>query len=115
MHSPSLPLALLVSFGMAAALPATTETNPEFPSLVLTFKGAGDADGTYYYETVVANGNYMSIGENLSLSSISVERKAGYVCTSRSKDGSETRVGANEREVAVGPPQPQDFVRCSRL
>ncbi|KAK7972336.1 hypothetical protein PG996_006686 [Apiospora saccharicola] len=113
MHSLSLPLALLVGFGMAAALPATTETNPEPLSLVVTFKGAGE--GSYYRKTVVANGFDMSIEYELSVSYISVEKQAGYFCTSRSKDGSETSVYADKQDVPVGPPQTQNSVRCSRL
>ncbi|KAK7937297.1 uncharacterized protein PG986_014165 [Apiospora aurea] len=93
MHYLSLPIAFLVGFGMAATLPATTNTPLYYPWVPVTFKGAGDSS---YYMSVEANSKPVLTNNDLSVSSISMEGRASFTCTAYGKDGSVTHLVANQ-------------------
>lgn len=93
MHYLSLPVALLLGFSMAVPMPDTNKSPPYFPWVPVTFNGAG---GASYSMSVVANGVPVPTNNDLSVSSISMEGRASFACTSYGKDGSVTHLVASQ-------------------
>ncbi|KAH8880791.1 hypothetical protein GQ53DRAFT_754770 [Thozetella sp. PMI_491] len=98
--------------GMALAAPATANTvasRQNYPSIPVTFNGAADASFTI---VVTGNAQPVPIENPLSITSISMEGRASFWCTSYGIDGSVTQLVASEQDVPVGPPQTQVSIVC---
>jgi hypothetical protein len=88
----SLPTIAMLS-SIAMALPTNLNGRQVYPNVPVTFNGAA---GTYYSLVVVANNVAVPTNNELSITSISMEGRADFTCTSYGIDGSVTTLVANQ-------------------
>ncbi len=95
MYFSTLAMAALLS-GLAIAAPAGTKfisSRQVFPSIPITFNGAA---GASYTISVLANSAPILTNNDLSITSISMEGRASFVCTAYGIDGSVTNLVASQ-------------------